>query len=90
MPGAGAIGLSMVTIASAPIELPRCLTTFISEIFSSSGQPASVTPNTLDLNAPVFLFQPGRAAILGLVVALDAVMRLIERAGQIHARDRSA
>ena len=52
------IGLSMVTIASAPIELPRCLTTFISEIFSSSGHPASVTPNALDLNAPVFSFNP--------------------------------
>jgi hypothetical protein len=28
-------------------RLPRCFTTFISEIFSSSGQPASVTPKTL-------------------------------------------
>ena len=84
-PVPAAIGLSMVTMASAPMELPFCLTTFISEIFSSSGQPASVTPKTLFLNAPVFLLQAGGATILALVVALDAVVRLIERAGQIHA-----
>ena len=57
-PVAAAIGLSMVTMASAPMELPRCLTRFISEIFSSSGQPASVTPKTLVLNAPSFSLRP--------------------------------
>ena len=30
---------------------------FISEIFSSSGQPASVTPNTLFLKLAVLLLQ---------------------------------
>ena len=33
-------------------------TRFISEIFSSSGQPASGTPNGLFLNSPVFSFRP--------------------------------
>ena len=32
-----------------------------------------------------FLAQAGRATVLALVVALDAVMRLVERAGQVHA-----
>ena len=38
------------------------------------------------LERAVFLLEPGRAAILALVVALDAVVRLIERGRQIHAR----
>ncbi len=59
MPGARRTsGLSIVTIASAPIGLPFPFTAFISEIFSSSGQPASGTPKTLDLNAPFFSFSP--------------------------------
>jgi hypothetical protein len=35
--------------------LPCAFTKFISEIFSSSGQPARVTPKTLFWKAPVFL-----------------------------------
>ena len=50
--------LLQILKASAPIEFPFCLTTFISEIFSSRGQPASVTPNTLALNAPFFSRRP--------------------------------
>ncbi len=42
-------------MASAPTEYPRAFTMFISEIFSSSGQPASVTPKALFWKAPVFL-----------------------------------
>ncbi len=52
-PVAAAIGLSTATMASAPMLCPWDLTRFISEIFSSSGQPASVTPNGLFWNAPV-------------------------------------
>ena len=57
-PVAAHIGLSMVTMASAPRLLPRAFTTFISEIFSSSGQPARVTPKTLFLKAPSFSLRP--------------------------------
>ena len=57
-PVAAHIGLSMVTTASAPMGTPCSLTTFISEIFSSSGQPASLTPKTLALNEPSFSFRP--------------------------------
>ena len=47
-----------IAMASAPIELPSCFTTFISEIFSSSGHPASVMPNTVDLKDPSFSLSP--------------------------------
>ena len=59
-PVAAQSGLSTATIASAPTLLPRALTMFISEIFSSSGQPASVTPNTLLRNLPSFSRRPER------------------------------
>src|SRR5579883_2782241 len=39
-------------------RITRSLARFISEIFSSSGQPASGTPNMLDLNAPFFSLSP--------------------------------
>ena len=85
-PVAAAIGLSMVTMASAPMRLPRALTTFISEIFSSSGQPASVTPKTLFWKAPVFLsFRPVEQLSLPWLMAPDAVVRLVERACEIGA-----
>ena len=57
-PVPAAIGLSTVTMARAPIGLPWPFTWFISEIFSSSGQPASGTPKALRLNAPVFSRRP--------------------------------
>src|SRR6266478_6894847 len=50
-PVAAQIGLSTVTMARAPRLLPRAFTRFISEIFSSSGQPARATPKTLLLKA---------------------------------------
>ena len=52
-PVAATSGLSTAAIASAPIEKPSLLRRFISEIFSSSGQPARVTPNGDFWNAPV-------------------------------------
>ncbi len=63
--------------------LPLPLTAFISEIFSSSGQPASLTPKTLAREGAVFFLQTRGAAVLALVVALDAVMRVIQRAGEV-------
>ena len=44
-PVAAIIGLSMAMMANAPIALPCARSVCISLIFSSSGQPASVTPN---------------------------------------------
>ena len=58
------IGLSMTTIASAPIGLPSCFTTFISEIFSSSGQPASVHAEDARLERARLLPQTRGAASL--------------------------
>ena len=84
-PVAAQSGLSTATIASAPMLLPRALTMFISEIFSSSGQPSRVTPNTLLRKLPSFSRRPERAAVLLLVVAPDAVIRLVERAGEVGA-----
>ena len=57
-PVAAHIGLSTITMASAPSVWPSACARFISEIFSSSGQPASVTPNWLFLNSPVFSLSP--------------------------------
>ena len=57
-PVAAHIGLSITTMASAPMVWPPASTRFISEIFSSSGQPASVTPNALFLNSPLFSLSP--------------------------------
>src|SRR6266436_4313829 len=52
-PVAATSGLSTAAMASAPMEKPSLLRRFISEIFSSSGQPARVTPNGDFWNAPV-------------------------------------
>ena len=52
-PVAATSGLSTTAMASAPMEKPSLLRRFISEIFSSSGQPASVTPNGDFWKAPV-------------------------------------
>ena len=53
-PVAATIGLSTMAMASEPTVRPPAAVRFISEIFSSSGQPARVTPNGLFLNSPVF------------------------------------
>ena len=91
MAGAATIGLSTQIIASAPSAQPSARSLWNSEIFSSSGQPASGTPNG-DLlerrGAAVrgLLFaQSRRARILALLVAPDAVVRLVEAAGEIGA-----
>ena len=81
-------GCRSVTIASAPIANCRCCFHHDSSrrFFLRADIRPACTPKTLSLNAPVSLsFKPVRAAILALVVALDAVVRLIERAAQIHA-----
>jgi len=57
-PVAAHIGLSTTTMASAPIVWPPTSTKFISEIFSSSGHPASTAPNALFLNSPLFSLSP--------------------------------
>ncbi len=51
--GAAIIGLSTAIIANAPSATPCARSVCISEIFSSSGQPASVTLKTVFWNAPV-------------------------------------
>ena len=92
-PVAATIGLSTQIIASAPSGQPSARSLWNSEIFSSSGQPASVTPNGLFLNgiagtrpsADFFSRQAVRARILALLVAPDAVVRLVERADEIGA-----
>src|SRR5260221_11986954 len=53
-PVAAAMGLSMTSTASAESALPWAFRVWNSEIFSSSGQPASVTPNGLFLNTALF------------------------------------
>ena len=79
------MGLSTVTMASAPMGLPFCLTVFISEIFSSSGQPASLTPKTLALKEPSFSLKAGGTTVFALVVAFDAVVGLVEGELEIGA-----
>ena len=51
-PVPGHIGLSIITSASAPMASPRLRSRCISEIFSSSGQPASGMPSGLVVTAP--------------------------------------
>src|SRR5262249_2858719 len=80
-PVAAHIGLSTTTMASAPIVWPPTSTKFISEIFSSSGHP----PVRARLELAALLFEPLRAGVLALVVAPDAVVGVIERAGEIGA-----
>ena len=86
-PVAAAIGLSTAMMPSAASGSPRAFTMWNSEIFSSSGQPASGTPNTvfLKLSGGRLFLQALRAGILALLVAPDAVVRLVERAGEIGA-----
>ena len=50
-PVAATIGLSTQIMASAATAQPSARSVWNSEIFSSSGQPASVTPNGDFLNA---------------------------------------
>ncbi|MNC87427.1 hypothetical protein D3C83_31540 [compost metagenome] len=59
-PVAAAIGLSTAMMASAASGSPRAFTRWNSEIFSSSGQPARGTLNTVFLNpvAGAFSFRP--------------------------------
>ena len=67
-PVAAIIGLSMAMIANAPIALPCARSVCISLIFSSSGQPASVTPNGDFWNSPVLRsFSPWRQESLPCV-----------------------
>ena len=92
-PVAATIGLSTQIIASAPIGQPSARSLWNSEIFSSSGQPASVTPNGALLERVVdgaavgrlLLEQPVRARVLALLVAPDAVVRLVEGACEVGA-----
>jgi hypothetical protein len=51
-PVPGHIGLSTVTIASAPIASPRLRAVCISEIFSSSGHPGSRIPSAFSVTLP--------------------------------------
>ena len=84
-PVAAIIGLSMAIVANAPSTLPCARSVCISEIFSSSGQPASVTPNGDFWNCPVLRsFRPVAAGILALRVAPDAVVDLVQRLLRVH------
>ena len=57
-PVPGHIGLSSITSASAPSASPRLRSRCISEIFSSSGQPASGMPSGFDVSAPCLSVRP--------------------------------
>ena len=73
---------------SAASGSPRAFSMWNSEIFSSSGQPASGTPKTRLLEgraAGGFLLQALRAGVLALLVAPDAVVRLVQRADEVGA-----
>ncbi len=52
-PVAAIIGLSTAMVANAASRWPPARSSCISQIFSSSGQPASVTPNALFWKPPV-------------------------------------
>ena len=67
-PVAAIIGLSIAIVANAPITLPCARSVCISLIFSSSGQPANVTPNGDFWNSPgLAILQPGRQESLPCV-----------------------
>ena len=84
-PVAAIIGLSMAMVAKAPITLPCARSVCISLIFSSSGQPASVTPNGDFWNcAGLAILQAVAAGILALRVAPDAVVDLVQRLLRVH------
>ena len=90
-PVAATIGLSMHIIASAPSGQPSARSLWNSEMRSSSGHPASVTLNGDFLNGHVafrrlLVRKAVRARVLALLVAPDAVVRLVESADQIRAR----
>ena len=57
-PVAAAMGLSTTIMASAPSGTPSAFRLCISEIFSSRGQPASVTWKGLFLKLPSRSFSP--------------------------------
>ena len=57
-PVPGHIGLSIITSASEPMASPRLRSRCISEIFSSSGQPARAMPSGLVTTAPCLSVMP--------------------------------
>ncbi len=57
-PVPGHIGLSSTTSASAPSASPALRSACISEIFSSSGQPASSMPSGFVETVPSFSCSP--------------------------------
>ena len=77
-PVPGHIGLSTVTMASAPMASPRLRTMCISEIFSSSGQPASGMPSGLAVIVAFLVAHALRAGVLVALVAEHAVVDLAQ------------
>ena len=84
-PVAAAIGLSMVTMASAPIGIAVALHHIHLGDFLFERAAGERDAEDAGFERAVFFFEAGGAAILALVVALDAVVGLVERAGEVGA-----
>ena len=84
-PVAAAIGLSMVTTASAPMELPLLLHRVHLGDFLFERAAGQLDAEDAGFEGAVLFAQARGATVLALVVALDAVMRVVERAGQVRA-----
>ena len=84
-PVAAAMGLSMVTMASAPTAVAVLLHhVHLGDFFIQRATGQRDAEDGL-LEFARFFLQAGGATVFALVVALDAVIGLIERAGQRHA-----
>ena len=74
------MGLSTVTMASAPMGLPLLLDDIHLGDFFFERAAGEFHAEHAGFERPVLFAQAGGAAVLALVVALDAVVGLVERA----------
>ena len=85
-PVPGHIGLSIITSASAPMASPRLRSRCISEIFSSSGQPASGDAERVGDDRALLVGDALAAAVLVALVAEHAVVDLAQPLAHPGAR----
>ncbi len=85
-PVAAHIGLSMIVMASAPTRVALGLGQIhLGDLLVERAAGEHHAERALLELAALFL-EPLRAAVLALVVAPDAVVGVVERAGEVHAR----
>ena len=84
-PVAAAMGLSTVTMASAPIGIAVAFDGVHLGDFFFERAAGELDAEDAGFEGAVLFFKAGGAGVFALVVALDAVVGLVERAGEVGA-----